>query len=287
MGITRTLDSHAFRLRKKLNARRGGFVVNVWGVGYRLIDGGIEVSLASAAGGWFVAVGAYGRVVLAQRALDARMEAVARACHELRGPITAALLGLELGRRRGLRPAQLAAIHSELRVRRSHSTTSRTRRRRARPRARSRRSTSTCCWPSVRAWRPAAAEAGSRSSSAAGRAPRVRGDPLRLAQATGNLIANAIEHGGRGVSVSGRRPRPVRPDRGPGPRPRPVWAGRRADPPAQARPASWTRAAHRRRDRHRPRGTAGRGSQRQRRAAGSGAADRPCRPVDPALTEPR
>jgi DNA-binding response OmpR family regulator len=38
LGRTRTLDSHASRLRRKLN--RGGepkFVINVWGVGYRLI----------------------------------------------------------------------------------------------------------------------------------------------------------------------------------------------------------------------------------------------------------
>ena len=40
-GITRTLDSHAFRLRKKLNAAGDGFVVNVWGVGYRLVDGAV------------------------------------------------------------------------------------------------------------------------------------------------------------------------------------------------------------------------------------------------------
>lgn len=39
---TRTIDSHAHRLRKKLNARGDRFVVNVWGVGYRLVDGGIE-----------------------------------------------------------------------------------------------------------------------------------------------------------------------------------------------------------------------------------------------------
>jgi len=43
MCQTRTLDSHACRLRNKLNGgRRTGLVVNVWGVGYRLIDGGIE-----------------------------------------------------------------------------------------------------------------------------------------------------------------------------------------------------------------------------------------------------
>ena len=39
IGKTRTLDSHASRLRRKL-ARAGGgpFVVNVWGVGYRLLE---------------------------------------------------------------------------------------------------------------------------------------------------------------------------------------------------------------------------------------------------------
>lgn len=41
-GQTRTLDSHANRLRKKLTVRGDRFVVNVWGVGYRLIDGGVE-----------------------------------------------------------------------------------------------------------------------------------------------------------------------------------------------------------------------------------------------------
>ncbi len=39
MGATRTLDSHACRLRQKLGAHGDRFVVNVWGVGYRLIDG--------------------------------------------------------------------------------------------------------------------------------------------------------------------------------------------------------------------------------------------------------
>ena len=40
MGATRTLDSHACRLRAKLGAGGGGrWIVNVWGVGYRLTDG--------------------------------------------------------------------------------------------------------------------------------------------------------------------------------------------------------------------------------------------------------
>jgi DNA-binding response OmpR family regulator len=38
MGTTRTLDSHACRLRRKLGAHGDRFVVNVWGVGYRLVD---------------------------------------------------------------------------------------------------------------------------------------------------------------------------------------------------------------------------------------------------------
>jgi DNA-binding response OmpR family regulator len=39
MGTTRTLDSHACRLRHKLATHGDRFVVNVWGVGYRLVDG--------------------------------------------------------------------------------------------------------------------------------------------------------------------------------------------------------------------------------------------------------
>ena len=39
MGRTRTLDSHASRLRRKLDPDAGRYVVNCWGVGYRLIDG--------------------------------------------------------------------------------------------------------------------------------------------------------------------------------------------------------------------------------------------------------
>ncbi|HEV3480402.1 MAG TPA: response regulator transcription factor [Gaiellaceae bacterium] len=38
LGRTRTLDSHASRLRRKLAAAGGDFVRNVWGVGYALTD---------------------------------------------------------------------------------------------------------------------------------------------------------------------------------------------------------------------------------------------------------
>ncbi|HEX5763452.1 MAG TPA: response regulator transcription factor [Solirubrobacterales bacterium] len=36
---TRTLDSHASRLRRKLDPEGRRYVVNCWGVGYRLVDG--------------------------------------------------------------------------------------------------------------------------------------------------------------------------------------------------------------------------------------------------------
>ena len=39
LGRTRTLDSHASRLRRKLDPEHGRYVVNSWGVGYRLVDG--------------------------------------------------------------------------------------------------------------------------------------------------------------------------------------------------------------------------------------------------------
>lgn len=39
LGRTRTLDSHASRLRRKLNSgREPTYVLNVWGVGYRLVS---------------------------------------------------------------------------------------------------------------------------------------------------------------------------------------------------------------------------------------------------------
>jgi DNA-binding response OmpR family regulator len=41
LGTTRTLDSHACRLRGKLGA---GWVVNVWGVGYRLVEPPVELA---------------------------------------------------------------------------------------------------------------------------------------------------------------------------------------------------------------------------------------------------
>jgi DNA-binding response OmpR family regulator len=47
LGTTRTLDSHACRLRRKLGVDGDRFVINVWGVGYRLVDGPVSGEAAA------------------------------------------------------------------------------------------------------------------------------------------------------------------------------------------------------------------------------------------------
>jgi DNA-binding response OmpR family regulator len=42
-GTTRTLDTHACRLRRKLGVHGDRYIVNVWGVGYRLLDPVVEL----------------------------------------------------------------------------------------------------------------------------------------------------------------------------------------------------------------------------------------------------
>ena len=61
--------------------------------------------------GWALAFAALGAGALVQRELSRRMELVARAAHELRGPLTAARLGLHLvDRARGTPGDRLAAV---------------------------------------------------------------------------------------------------------------------------------------------------------------------------------
>lgn len=46
-GSTRTLDSHACRLRRKLAGAESRYVLNVWGTGYRLLEGAARLEGAS------------------------------------------------------------------------------------------------------------------------------------------------------------------------------------------------------------------------------------------------
>jgi signal transduction histidine kinase len=165
------------------------------------------VAAAVALCGWLGALGALLVALGARRALARRMELVARACHELRGPLTAARLGLELGTRVGsLTPERLRALDLELgaatlalddlaAVRRDSCG----------------RSISDSVdieellVESAEAWRAAALRGGAELRCTwIGGPAFVRADRLRLAQAIGNLIANAIEHGGGVVELRGR-----------------------------------------------------------------------------------
>jgi signal transduction histidine kinase len=162
------------------------------------------VSAAASLGGWIAAALVATMAVVVWRAFGNRMEAVARACHELRGPITAARLGLSLGSRGGeLTPARLRALDTEL-GRASLALDDLAQVGSAGPRspALERVDLERLVADSVEAWRGSAVAAGVALSMSRSGGPRVIwGDRLRLAQATGNLIANAIEHGGRVVQV--------------------------------------------------------------------------------------
>ena len=160
----------------------------------------------AAVGGWLaaIAVAAAGRMLLARR-----MELIARACHELRGPLTAARLAvqlaahgspgatprgplaaidLELGRA-GLALADLAAAQRGARAGDRPETFA----------------LAPLLADAVAAWRGAAWTKGVRVRLEPPPADvRLRGDRLRLAQACGNLLANAVEHGGGEVRVRAR-----------------------------------------------------------------------------------
>ncbi len=167
--------------------------------------------MIAALGGWLVASLAAAVALVAWRLLAIRTEAVARASHELRGPITAARLGLELGVRAGqVAPDRLRAIDLELdraalalddlggagiihRARRGCG-----------PATVGEVEISELVASSVEAWRATADAHGvSLQLRWSGGPGAVLGDRLRIAQATGNLIANAIEHGGGAVEVRG------------------------------------------------------------------------------------
>jgi signal transduction histidine kinase len=160
--------------------------------------------------GWLAALGvaAGWRLVLARR-----MELVARACHELRGPLTAARLAVHLaanasasGPSRKPGRDMLSAIDLELgRVGLALEDLSA-----AQHGARAGERIETFALAplladAAAAWRPTAWAKGVRLAlEAPPEGVLLRGDRLRLAQACGNLLANAIEHGGAQVRLRAR-----------------------------------------------------------------------------------
>jgi signal transduction histidine kinase len=160
---------------------------------------------ALALAGWVAAALAAGAAVLARTELVHRTELVARACHELRGPLAAARLGLATLSRPGS-PVGPRAIAIDGELRRAGLALEDLDAARAGRRARERDETvdvDALVRTTAEAWRPVALAAGGdvRWNSATPATALVRGDRLRLAQACGNLLANAIEHGGGRVEV--------------------------------------------------------------------------------------
>ncbi len=163
--------------------------------------------------GWLVAGVAAALVLVQWRAGVGRTVAVARACHELRGPLGAVRLGLELSERMGgLTSGRMRAI--ELELGRAALALDDLARAGRGVRRRARRvplaggelvSAAELVRDSVLAWSATAERDGACLRLRwDGPDAIVRGSRLRLAQATGNLIANAIEHGGGFVEVAGR-----------------------------------------------------------------------------------
>jgi len=159
------------------------------------------------AGGWIVAFTVAAWALRLRSVLAWRMELLARACHELRGPITAARLGLDLiAREDGARPDTVTAIDLELAsagvALEDLSAAGAGLRGPWRIEA---VDVTALIAQSVEALRPLALARGVELDLGwRGEAGLFPADRLRLAQATGNLIANAIEHGRGRVELCGR-----------------------------------------------------------------------------------
>ena len=243
-------------MRHKL--ARGGerFVVNVWGVGYRLVDGPpAELAvpepapaLAPAAAmaalplmavgrpldavalvAWLLAGAGLGAGAFFAFELRRRRELVARACHELRGPLTAAHLALHAGVRRGdAPPARLAAIDRELaRAAVALEDLAAARQGRRVPDRDEPVDVGDLLAHQAITWRMVDGVFGCRLELAEPRSSAmVRGDRVRLAQAVGNLVANALEHGDGRVRLLARAQRRPGAHRGRRRGPRPSGARR-------------------------------------------------------------
>jgi signal transduction histidine kinase len=157
--------------------------------------------------GWIVAIGAIAAAAAARYRMASLTEAVARTCHELRGPLTAVRLALALAARGGqLVDVRLRAIELELGRATLALDDLTDASQGPAPRGRAERiDLMQLLTESAEACRGLATAHGARVRLVPSRdRPIVRGERLRLAQAIGNLIANAIEHGGGLIDVGCR-----------------------------------------------------------------------------------
>jgi signal transduction histidine kinase len=172
---------------------------------------------------WALAAAGLGAAAFFRFELRRRRELVARACHELRGPLTAAHLALHGCARHGeAPPARLAAIDLELkRAGVALDDLAAARRGRRAPDRDEPVDVSDLLAYQAATWRMVAGVFGCRLELVdSGQRAMVRGDRLRLAQAVGNLVANALERGTGRVELlarsSGDRVRIEVADEGPG-----------------------------------------------------------------------
>jgi signal transduction histidine kinase len=182
--------------------------------------------------------------------LRRRRELAARAAHDLRGPLTAARLALELARRDAAPAptpdaAALEAADREL-VRAGDAVEDLERAARGRGPARQVQGVAVGALAAgqVEVWRPVALAAGRRLRlGLTVRDAVVPGDPRLLRRALANLVANALEHGEGDVTVSARRRGDhvrleVQDGAAPAGRPRPGAAPAGGPRPVVVRPAS-------------------------------------------------
>ena len=166
----------------------------------------MSVALAAGVAGWVLAA-ALG--VLALR-LRRRLELVACAEHELRGPMAALLLNVEtLGRREragdGVAAAALLTHHLE-RMRAGFADLTAARHGRRAPSSPQPLRLDAVMRDAARAWRPMARRSGGgvtvdwRAGDVA-----ISADRGRLDQAMGNLLSNAVQHGGGRIDVRAHR----------------------------------------------------------------------------------
>jgi signal transduction histidine kinase len=171
-----------------------------------VIFSGAVMGLVVSVGGWLAFAIVAMALVLRRQTLAARAESLARACHELRGPLAAARLGVELSAARPTAStARLRAIELEL-DRAAVALDDLQGVQRASGCHGERQLVDVGSWlrDSVEAWSAVAARGASTLQLHwEGPPASVRGERPRLAQATGNLIANAIEHGGGRVEIRG------------------------------------------------------------------------------------
>ncbi|HEV2776453.1 MAG TPA: HAMP domain-containing sensor histidine kinase [Solirubrobacteraceae bacterium] len=160
---------------------------------------------------WALAAGGLGAAALGAFELRRRREMVARACHELRGPLTAVRLSLATMQRRAEAPAErLAVLDRELR--RAGLALDDFAAARSGRRILDREEVvaiDELLEEQFHSWEAVAEAFDSRLMLGPGLAGgMVVGDRLRLAQAISNLVANALEHAPGRIELAARHVAP-------------------------------------------------------------------------------